>query len=156
MKPTGLSSIQARMLPGAITLPGFLGSDRRPLADILAADDAAVRKLGLAHERIADRLAEIARQGRDAQEREIEVEGRYRVSVRTDRGLLPSPFGDGAFEKGETELVEIATGRSFRWTELSLHLLRTHGFYGGQGSAYRLEPAELAEALGLRKEKTLG
>ena len=48
--------IEARMRPGAITRDGLLGADRRKLRDILDADDAAVRRLGLSHAAIAARM----------------------------------------------------------------------------------------------------
>ena len=49
----GLDKVQANMHPGVISLEGFLGDDARKLADILIEDDAAVRRLGLTHARIA-------------------------------------------------------------------------------------------------------
>ena len=57
------------------------------------------------------------------------------------RGRIPCPFGGcGAFPKGEAELVDTKTGRRMRFTPLSVHMVREHGFYGGQGSRYRLDP----------------
>ncbi|MCX7934423.1 MAG: hypothetical protein N3A66_04090 [Planctomycetota bacterium] len=140
MTEIDLTAVAARMRPGEITLEGFLGNDSRPLAEIIAEDARAVADLGLTPVAIADRLAFFTDAGRDLYERAVIVQGRYRLRVREDRGFLPCPFGDGHFRKGETEMFDQASGQVFYWTPLSLHLIRCHGFYGGRGSKYRLEP----------------
>lgn len=144
-----LDAVQARMRPGELTLTGFLGEDTRKLVDILQADGEAVHSRGISHSQIADRLAGLAEAGRDIMEREVLVEGRYAVRVRDDRGLIPSPWGDGLFRKGDVEMTDRRSGSVFRWNELTLHMVRAHGFYSGKGAAYRLGPAELIDVLEL-------
>jgi hypothetical protein len=143
-----LDRIQAKMQRGALTLKGFLGTDDRKLADILAADAEALRGKGVTAAQIADRLAELTEKGRSLMEEEIAVEdGRYRITVRDDRGLLPSPWGDGLFEKGDVELTEVATGRRLRWNGLTIQLIRAHGFFNGRGSDYRIDPPTAIDTL---------
>lgn len=144
-----LDRVQERMRPGEITLRGFLGSDERKLADIIAHDAEAVAALGLDHARIADAFTRLQAEGTDIAEREIEVDGRYKVHVRDDRGVLPSPWGDGRFGKGEVEMTDPVSGLTFHWNELTLHMIRAYGFYGGRGSDYRIDPAKAARALDL-------
>ena len=148
-----LDRVQERMQPGELTLHGFLGSDDRKLADILAEDAATVRRLRLTHARIADRLADLGRKGVDIMEQELQVEDRYHVRGRDDRGVLPSPWGDGTFGKGDVHLRDERTGHELRWNGLTLHLIRAHGFYGGKGSDYRIDPAAAAAALELPPEE---
>lgn len=148
--------VQERMQAGVLTLHGFLGDDDRKLADIIAADGETVGRLGLTHRRIADRLHELGAKGVDIMEREMQVEDRYLVRARDDRGALPSPFGDGAFGKGDIRLRDKRTGRELRWNELTLHMIRAHGFYGGKGSEYRIDPAEAAVLLDLPPEPASG
>ena len=63
-------------------------------------------------------------------------------------GPIPCPWGGcGVFAKGETELTDAVGGKTLRFTPLSVHLIRHHGFYQGKGARYRLEPAELARLL---------
>jgi len=143
---------QKLMRPGRISLHGFLGSDKRVLADILEADEAEVRRHGITHQQIADRLVALAEAGRDIAEREIVVENRYRVRVRDDRGVMPSPFGDGEFGKGDVALTDPTTNLQFRWNELTIHMIRHHGFYGGHGSLYRIDPAEAIQAFELHPD----
>ncbi|NQT54365.1 hypothetical protein HQ576_20070, partial [bacterium] len=49
--------------------------------------------------------------------------------------------------KGDVELTT-PDGATLRFTALSIHLIRAHGFYQGRGAPYRLEPTQLAELLG--------
>lgn len=134
-----------KMKPGVITLQGFLGNDTRELVAILQEDDYNVKKFGLSHEEIANLLEEITNKCKNIMEEEVEFEERYRVLVRDDRGLLPCPFGDGKFRKGDTELYDKNTGKKIRWNELSIHMIKEHGFYNGKGSCYRIEPIEIID-----------
>jgi hypothetical protein len=144
-----LDRVQEKMQPGEITLDGFLGDDDRKLVDILIDDAETVQARGILHKQIADRLDELAEEGRDIAERELEVEDRYKVRVRDDRGVLPSPWGDGRFSKADVHMDDPVTGLSFRWNRLTTHMIREYGFYGGHGSPYRINPADIIRALEL-------
>jgi hypothetical protein len=147
-----LDRVQERMQPGVLTLTGYLGTDERKLADILDADARVLAARGVTNEQIASRLAELGEKGRDIAEREVTVEDRYRVRDRDDRGLIPSPWGDGLFTKGDVHLTDTETGAEFRWNGVTIHLIRAHGFYGGRGSDYRIDPATAIDALGIRPD----
>ncbi len=144
-----LDRIQERMQPGVLTLTGYLGTDTRKLADILDADRRVLDTRGVTNEQMAARLEELGEKGRDIAEREMTVEERYHVRDRDDRGLIPSPWGDGLFTKGDVHLTDTRTGAEFRWNGVTIHLIRAHGFYGGRGSAYRIDPATAIDALGI-------
>lgn len=142
-----LDRIQEKMKPGVLTLKGFLGHDDRKLADIIAADQLSLANYNLDIDRVCARLVEITDKGRDLMEEEVLVEDRYRVRVRDDRGKIPSPWNDGLFEKGDVELVDNRSGKKLKWNLLTLRLASAHGFLGGIGSEYRLEPADLSEII---------
>jgi len=145
-----------RMAPGVLSRGGFLGDDRRSLAEILAADRAAVEALGLTHARIADALDAACRAAMSALGAPVHLPGTNRVAEYHEAmGRIASPWPDGrTFAKGEIVLADPASGESVVFTPLSVHLIRAHGFYQGRGSCYRLEPAKLARVLGLeRKER---
>lgn len=144
-----LDRIQSKMQAGVLTLKGFLGNDDRKLADILAQDQITLHQLGLSVDVICDKLSELTEKGRDLMEQEVRIEDRYLVKVRDDRGKIPSPWGDGLFEKGDVDLTDIKSGKKLKWNQLTLRLARAHGFFGGYGSEYRLDPKEVAEILGL-------
>jgi hypothetical protein len=139
---------QERMAPGAITRDGFLGDDRRPLADILLADEAAVKALDLEHEGIAARMVKLRDAGMAGLGEFIDAAPHFEVRVDSVRGRLACPFGDpGIFPKTNITVRNTRTGRELTYTDLHIHLVGVHGFYEGRGCPFRLEPRDLAEVL---------
>ena len=64
MKKTDiLNPIEQTLRQASATREGFLGSDERSLAAILRADAATVRRRGLTHARIAQRLLALRQAG---------------------------------------------------------------------------------------------
>jgi hypothetical protein len=146
-----LQEAQARMAPGVIARDGFMGSDRRSLSEIIAADAAEVARLGLSDEAIAARMAELRDSGYPGLGDPVEVAPHFSVRVESERGKLPCPFGDsGGHRKTLVTVLNKALGRSVSYTDLGIHLVKEHGFYEGSGSAFRLEPADLKEVLDVR------
>lgn len=145
-----LSVVRERMKPGRITQDGFLGEDRRALAEILDDDNAEVTRLGLTHDAIADRMSYFTEKGKDGLGTWVDVDDIFQVRVESVRGMLPSPWGEpGLYPKRNTYLRNTDTGDEIVWTALNEHLIREHGFYEGKGSPFRLEPSVLKRALGL-------
>jgi hypothetical protein len=144
--------IQGKMAPGVITRDGFLGEDSRNLVDILTADDGEARRLGYTHQDIARRMVELRDAGLAGLGEFVDVEPHFEVRVDSVRGKLPCPFGDpGIFQKTNTTVRNKRLGREVTYTDLHIHLVGSHGFYEGKGSAFRLEPGELAEVLEAEK-----
>ncbi len=54
-----LQRVLERMRSGVLSRDGFLGTDPRPIEEVLDADRSAVAALGLTHEEIAARLREV-------------------------------------------------------------------------------------------------
>ncbi len=142
-----LDRIQQKMKPGVLTLKGFLGTDDRKLSDIIRQDMLTVSKLELDTEEVCNKLQELADKGTDLMEQEVIVNDRYHIRVRDDRGKLPSPWGDGLFEKGDVELFDSKTQIKIKWNKLTLQLIKAHSFFGGKGSEYRINPADLPKLL---------
>lgn len=148
MKQTAIENrAQAQMRPGVITQEGMLGADERNLVDILEADDAAVHRLGLTHQAIAARMRELRRAGTSGLGNPISVPPHFDVTVDGVRGRLPCPFEDGTTSKTNTVVANLRLGKTLVFTDLHIHLIERHGFYMGLGSAYRLNPDDLAEVL---------
>lgn len=144
-----LDRIQEKMKPGVLTLKGFLGYDDRKLADIIFEDHQTLNRLHVNADQICAILNDLGERGRDLMEQEVKVDERYLIKVRDDRGKIPSPWGDGLFEKSDIELTDTQTGKKLKWNQLTLKLALAHGFFGGYGSEYRLDPAEVCEILDL-------
>jgi hypothetical protein len=133
---------------GNISLDGFLGSDRRPLAEIIRADNESVKKLGLAHRAIADRMQFLREKGKDSLGEFVAVGPHFEVSCEIARGLLSCPFGEaGRIRKTMVTVRNLRLRKEIIFSDLNIHLIGAHGFYEGRGSPFRLEPVELAKIL---------
>lgn len=134
---------------GIGTLGTFMGSDLRKLYEILTDDHDVICSLGLTHDIVAARLEDITRKAKEALGDVIEIENRYEVKAEEARGSVPCPWQHpaGLFRKSRMELRDLRTGRKLLWTDLSIHMIRAHGFYQGRGSPYRLEPRDIKNVL---------
>lgn len=140
--------IQKRMRPGVITLDGLLGVDQRNLRDILDADDAAVRRLGLTHAGIAARMRELRDAGARGLGNPVSALGHFEVRVDSVRGKFACPFPHpGLCRKEVVEIRNLRRDEQATFTELNMHLIEAHGFYEGLGSPFRQDPARLARVL---------
>lgn len=137
-----------RMGPGHITAQGFLGRDTRSLADIVEADDEAWRRAGIEPEAAADFLERLRDLGQKGLGEPTSVDGRWLVTAGDARGLLPCPWNDGTFHKNSIAVRDLKTGAELAYSDLSIHLLRTHRFCQGKGGAFRLEPETIAAMMG--------
>jgi hypothetical protein len=144
---------QENMQPGEITSDGFLGSDERPIVDIIAADEEAMAAHGLSFEECAERMHYLMNEGRKGLEEPVSVDGKWIVRVSEARGFLPSPFEDGIFRKVNAQVQHAPggepTGEDILFSELSIHLFEKYHFLQGKGSSFRLEPAQLKKVLEL-------
>ena len=141
------NDIEKLLEPGELSLDGFLGNDPRSIDEIITADKAEFTRLQISIESIINRLEELEDEGRDIMEREQSVEDRYSIRVRDDRGPMPNPTGGKALRKGDITLKDNRSGKSIRYNDLTLLMLKEFGFCSGKGSDYRLDPEILKEIL---------
>ena len=143
-----LKKVEENMGPGVITLDGFLGTDKRSLGDILIADEGTVRRMGLTHRAIAERMRLLMEAGQKGLGEFISVKPHFEVRVQSVRGKLPCPFGDAEFiPKTNITVKNLALKREVTYTEFHLHLVGEHGFYEGHGSPFRMDPETLRDIL---------
>lgn len=141
-------AIQKEMQPGVITLPGFLGPDKRHLIDIIVEDEGSVGRLDTTVEAIAQRMQYFRDAGLDGLGEFITLDETFDVRVDSVRGKLPSPFGGpGMYDKINTTVVNKVLNREITYTDLDIHFIKDHSFFQGKGSQYRLEPHNLVEIL---------
>jgi len=141
--------VQESLRAGILARDGFLGEDARPFPQIIREDLEALAALGIAAGEVADAMERLTKAGLTAVGVPVKA-GDYSVLVEEYMGRIPCPFRDHRAPKRNTEATD-ASGRSFAWSDLSIHLIRAHGFFQGAGSPFRLEPAALADFLGLAK-----
>jgi len=143
-----LNTVLERLLPGVLSRDGFLGTDPRPLEEILDTDRSAVVAHGTSHEALAASLREALEKAQAAFGTPVPVGAGLSAVHHEAMGRIPCPFGGcGTFPKGEVELADPATGERLLLTALGVHLVAAHGFYQGRGSRYRLEPETIARLL---------
>ena len=138
---------QDNMVPGEITADGFLGSDTRPLPDIIGADEEKLQALGLTFEDIGEKLQSLLDQGRKGLGEPITVEEKWLVQVSEARGFLACPFEDGIFRKITATVTHQQKNQRLSYSALSLHLLNEHHFLQGHGSPFRLDPETMRDVL---------
>ncbi|MEJ5274149.1 MAG: hypothetical protein WH035_08465 [Spirochaetota bacterium] len=142
------SKVQERMKKGNLVLNGFLGEDKRNLVDIIDDDNEKVKRLGLTHEIIAEKLIEFKEIGLKGLEQFVDYKDHFKIKVEIYRGKLPCPFGEkGIYQKSEIIVINTKINEQIKYSDLSIHLIKEHGFYQGIGSPYRLDPEKLVKVL---------
>jgi hypothetical protein len=146
MKQTPSERDAARLFePSKFSGDGFLGTDTRPVEQIIAADRAAVDALGTTCEAIAEQLAAVYDLAERALGDPVDLRNGMVATHFESRGKSPSPFrGDGLFPKGEVVISGGPSNKRLRLTRLGISMIRNHGFFQGRGSPYRIEPEDAA------------
>jgi hypothetical protein len=145
------------MRPGAWTVTGFLAADAS-LGDVLAADAAELARLSVSAGELGERLRELLDRGSKSDWFRGKRVGEHRVELHRRRGLLTCPWAPEEFTacsvgrgsgptSNEFLVVHVPTRARLEGLELHAHLIGDHGFFGGRGTEYRLEPENVAAAL---------
>lgn len=136
------------MRSSQIVAGGFLGDDPRPIEEIIEADAAEMEHLGVTREELADHMSAAESAALNGLGSFVKVGENLEAATDDNRGMLICPWGDDTRHfKTITTVRRTDTGRELRWSDLSIHLIREHGFFQGKGTAFRLEPRELVEVL---------
>lgn len=145
------------MRPGAWTVTGFLAADAS-LAEVLAADTAELARLSVSAGELGERLRDLLERGSKSDWFRGKRVGEHRVEIHRRRGLLTCPWAPEEFAacpvgrgsgptSNEFVVVRAPTRARLEGLELHAHLIGDHGFFGGPGTEYRLEPENVAAAL---------
>ena len=146
MKQTKINAVN--MQAGNISRDGFLGADRRPLTEIIRADEEVLKKLNLTHQAIAKRMGYFREAGNKGLGEFLKLAPHFEVLCEIPRGFIPCPFGEpGMHRKTIVTVRNLRLRKEVTFFDLNIHLIAAHGFYEGKGSPFRLEPAELAQVL---------
>jgi hypothetical protein len=137
--------IRERLMPGQISPKGFLGTDERPVEEIIAADTAEVEAAGLTTVQLGELLEEIHQAADQGWESTVSLyDGRITARSLEVNGKIPCPFGCGA--KCHKAVIEVNfCGTKIQFTPLDAHMIQVHGFFEGKGSDYRLNPRDIIE-----------
>ncbi len=139
--------VQESLRAGILARDGFLGEDGRPFPQIIQDDTETLAALHITPAEVAQEMRRLTGMG-IAGNGTAQADG-FQITVEEYMGRIGCPFRDHRAAKRNTTVTDLASGRSMAWSDLSIHLIAEHGFFQGKGSAYRLEPAELADFLKL-------
>jgi len=127
---------------------GFMGTDSRSLEEILDADAVTVESLGFTMAQIAGRMEELSEEGKRGLGTPVKVGDNLEVLVEESRGEIVCPWPHpGRLRKSFTVAGRTDTGESITWSDLSIHMIKEHGFFEGYGAAFRLAPEKLVEII---------
>jgi len=144
----GMQKLEEVLRSSRLVADGFMGDDSRILEEILEADAAAVAGLGSTVEEIADRMQELTDLARQGLGTTVKLGDRHEGFVQETRGAMVCPWPHaGKYSKNVTTVRRTDTGETIRWSDLSIHFIRGHGFFEGRGSHFRLEPKDLVRIL---------
>ena len=122
-----------------------MGDDSRSLAEIVDADTSELFRLGYTAEQIASRMQEITDTAKAGLGNWVRIDDKRQAVVAEARGFAICPWPhSGRFIKRVTTLERLDSGATIRWSDLNIHLIAEHSFFEGRGSAFRIEPGELA------------
>ena len=132
----------------ALVAGGFLGNDPRSVTEVVDADAVVLCRLGVTAGQVAQRMKEITERAARGLGTWVEIDEDHEAMVDEARGLLPCPWPHGGYyPKRVTTFRAVASGRTFRWSDLNIHMIEDHGFFEGKGSAFRIEPAQFGRIL---------
>lgn len=140
----------------------FLGPEES-LLDILAQDNDAVLSLGLTHQQLAEFLDNFTRIQHPTADASEFVYGQhqgtpfgtftignrsYSMEKAGGRGGENSPFNDDLSGAMDFFVTCLDDSSKIQFGSMQPELIRRYGFYEGRGTAYRIDPRELAEFAG--------
>jgi hypothetical protein len=143
-KPDDLRGLEALLSSGKLVLGGFMGWDDRELYEVIEEDVRMIWAMGRSVEELARGMLELTEAGTKGLGNPVIVATRFEVIVEEHKGLNICPWEcQELLRKRTTTVKQLSSGKVLSWTDLSIHLIRRHGFFQGKGSQYRLEPKEL-------------
>jgi len=140
--------LDAVLRSSVLVAGGFMGDDSRSVTEVIESDSGELFRLGITHVELAARLKEITEKATEALGTWIAVGDGLKAMVDDARGSMPCPWPhEGSYLKRVTTLCRTDTDQTFRWSDLSIHLIAAHGFFQGRGSVFRIEPADVVRML---------
>lgn len=144
----GMKRLEEVLRASRIVAGGFLDKDSRILEEILEDDAREVARLGYTVERIGERMRELTEKARKGLGTRVKIDEKREGIADDNRGVIICPWPHaGRYNKTVTTVRRLDTGKSLRWSDLSIHFIESHGFFQGRGSAFRLEPGDLVHVL---------
>ena len=131
-----------------IVAGGFMGTDGRPLEEIVDTDMVSLAHLGYTAAQVADRMQELTVLAIPELGNPVAVGGNLTVTSQDYMGRIICPWPHPMrLAKRITVARRTDTDESIRWTDLSIHMIAEHSFFEGKGSPFRIEPGKLVHLI---------
>lgn len=127
---------------------GFMGDDKRTVNEVIESDLRVLEKLGSNTEVLTQRMQQITNQAIKGLGTWVKISERLTARVDEAKGSIVCPWPHtGKFAKRVTILKNEISGVSISWSDLSIHMIKEHGFFEGKGSMLRVDPEILIEMI---------
>ncbi len=147
-RPPEIKQLEELLRSSRLVAGGFMGTDTRPLEDILETDAAEVVGLGYSLEDIAARMSGLTEQARKGLGTTVRLDDKREGSADDNRGQVVCPWPHaGRYTKTLTTIRRIDTLETISWSDICVHFIGAHGFFQGRGSLFRMEPEQLVRIL---------
>ena len=147
-EPPDNQKMEKLLRSSGLVAGGFMGPDNRSFSEVIDADAAALATLGCSKEQLAGRMEEITKRAIAGLGTWVQIDESQKACVQEFKGALVCPWPHaGRYAKRITTLRNTNTGETIRWSDLNTHLIGRHGFFGGRGSIFRVEPREAVKML---------
>ncbi|MBI5066510.1 FHA domain-containing protein [Candidatus Woesearchaeota archaeon] len=163
--------VEEEMRPGRLSESGFLGPTES-LRDVIEKDAETLKRRGITHKQIGDRLNSLMGQaleywellsdskGYDAevisQKKGMLIDGFLRVSAKPFHGSQTTPFLSDQRRKipahHDFTVENIRTGEKITFSQLMSYLVGEYGFFEGKEVQYRLDPESIIRILELKPD----
>jgi len=164
-----LARLEARLRPGESSEVGFLGANES-LKEVVYHDAETLRRLGVTHEQVANRLESIVsdkngnhgfrvqeqtwRGGKDQAYDPFQTDIQTKTgNTRVERGSQEDPFQEEfsipPYSSSDYTIIN-TKGESVSFPGLIIKLIRDYQFFEGKGISYRLDPEKAVKILSIK------
>lgn len=127
---------------------GFMGADTRSFSEVIDADSTELVRLGFTNEQLAGRMRQITKLAIKGLGTWVRIDDNKEASVQEAKGSLACPWPHpGRYAKRITTVRDVRSGECVSWSDLNTHLIDQHGFFGGRGSMFRIEPGQVVRKI---------
>ena len=143
-----MQRLEEMLRSSTLVAGGFMGTDSRPVTEVIESDAAELARLGVSAREVGARMKVITDAAIQALGTWARIDERRWAKVDEARGAIACPWSDGrAFRKRVTTVRWGDSDKRIHWSDLSIHMIGEHGFFEGRGSSFRIEPVELVRVL---------
>ncbi len=162
LSPKQIKAIENGMRPGQNSQIGFLGENDN-LVEVIQADAQVLKKYGITHKQIGDRLKSLTGQAerkwylnsragiysKPGEDPGVLIGDLFRVHGYGTLGIQECPFGNCGAGSSDYVIKNLKQKIQIKFPSLMPHLIRDHHFFEGNTS-YRLDPEKAIEVLELK------